>query len=83
MIAIETKYIGPSNTKGSRIKAYTCNGHSASVSYPHELSHEAAHFEAVKALVAKHGLDWNISNMVYGGTKTGYVFCFADSKVKA
>jgi hypothetical protein len=51
MIAIHTKHIPASNTRGSRIKAYTRGGLSATVSYPYELSYEVAHFEAVKALV--------------------------------
>jgi hypothetical protein len=83
MIAIETKYLGPTNTRGSRIKAFTCNGHSFSIPYPHELSNEKAHFAAVKALVKKYSLDWNLDNMRYGGTKNGYVFCFDISKVEA
>jgi hypothetical protein len=82
MIAIETKYLSPTNTRGSKIKAYTCNGHSVTVGYDHSLSNEAVHFEAVKALVKKYNLDWDISNMVYGGTKSGYVFCFANSTIK-
>jgi len=82
MIAIETKYIAPTNTRGSKIKAFTCNGHSASVSYYYAPSNEALHFEAVKALVKKYNLDWDISKMTYGGTKTGYVFCFPNSTIE-
>lgn len=82
MIAIQTKYIKPSNTRGSRIKAFTSNGHSATISYPHEYSHEMCHFQAVKALVKKHNLNWNLDNMRYGGTENGYVFCFEHSIVK-
>jgi hypothetical protein len=83
MIAIETKYLSPTNTRGSKIKAFTCNGHSAIVGYDHALSNEALHFEAVKALVSKYKLDWDISGMVYGGTKNGYVFCFPTSTIGA
>ena len=87
MIAIQTKYIPPSNNKGSRIKAWVDSdmGHNFSVyiSYPHHLSHVLVHYEAVKALIDKHKLDWNISDMAYGGVKNGYVFCFLDSKVEA
>jgi hypothetical protein len=83
MIAIETKYLAPTNSRGSKIKAFTCNGHSVSVSCSYELSHEKLHFEAVKALVKKYNLDWNLDNMRYGGTKNGYVFCFDISKVDA
>jgi hypothetical protein len=82
MIAIQTKYLGPTNTRGSRIKAWTDSGFSATISYPHELSYELCHFEAVKALVAKHNLAWDLTDMRYGGTEKGYVFCFANSIVE-
>lgn len=81
MVAIQTKYLGASNTKGSRIKAFTSNGHNVTIPFPHEFSHEECHFQAVKALVEKYGLGWDISNMRFGGAKDGYVFCFADSVV--
>ena len=83
MQAIHTKYIGPSNTRGSRIKAYTHAGLAAYVPYPYELSYEMAHFEAVKALVQKHKLEWCLDDMRYGDSADGkgYVFCFAQSIV--
>lgn len=84
MMAIQTKYIPASNVKGSRIKAWTCgfNGRSVTISFPHEYSHEQCHFQAVKALAAKCGENWDLSDMRYGYTDRGYVFCFADSIVK-
>jgi hypothetical protein len=82
MIAIQTKYLGPAISRGSRIKAWTASGFSATISYPYELSYEACHFQAVKALIEKHNLDWNLDNMRYGGTENGYVFCFDHSIVK-
>ena len=82
MIAIQTKYIPATNFKGSRIKAWTTNGHSVTIPFPHEFSHEICHFQAVKALVKKYKLDWDLSSMRYGGTKEGYVFCFANSIVE-
>jgi hypothetical protein len=82
MIAIQTKYLGPTNSRGSRIKAWTASGFSATISYPYELSYEKCHFQAVKALIEKHNLDWNLDNMRYGGTENGYVFCFDHSIVK-
>lgn len=81
MIAIQTKYLGPTNTKGARIKAFTCNGHSATVDYDYALSDEKLHFEAVKALKEKCALDWDISEMTYGGTDQGYVFTFPQSTI--
>jgi hypothetical protein len=81
MIAIETKYIPATNTKGSRIKAFTSSGLSFTIPYPYGLSDEKAHFAAVKAMVAAKGYDWYLGGMRYGGTKNGYVFCFDCSKI--
>jgi hypothetical protein len=85
MIAIHTKYLPATNTKGSRIKAYTWRGFSATVSVDYALNDEIRHFEAVKALVAKWQLDWDLSDMRYGDSADGrgYVFCFDASKVQA
>ena len=85
MISIQTKYIPATNTKGSRIKAYTERGLSVTISYPHEFSHERPHYEAVKALVKKHNLDWPIDNMCFGSSADGkgYVFCFKSSEIAA
>jgi hypothetical protein len=81
MIAIQTKYLPPTNTKGSRIKAWTVGGHSATIPYPHHLSGEKCHFAAVKAMCVKHNLPWNLEGMRFGGVKDGYVFCFAISMI--
>jgi hypothetical protein len=90
MIAIHTKYIPPTNTKGSRIKAYTVGygeqkGFNVTISYPHEHSYEVSHFQAVKALVEKHKLDWDLNNMRFGDSSDGlgFSFCFDNSKVGA
>ena len=85
MIAIHTKYLPATNTKSSRIKAYTWGGLTVTISYTHALSYEMVHFEAAKALVAKHDLDWDLSDMRYGDSADGkgYVFCFDNSKVAA
>lgn len=76
MIAIQTKFISPTNTRGARIKAFTSSGFSATIPYPYDKSYERCHFQAVKALIEKHKLDWNLDKMRYGGTENGYVFCF-------
>ena len=66
MIAIHTKYIPPTNSRGSRIKAYTApwgDRKGYQVTIPYSYGAECltdTHFEAVKALVAKHKLDWNL-----------------------
>ena len=84
MIAIHTKYLPATNTKGSRIKAYTSTNKQATIPYPHELSYELAHFEAVKALIMINGLDWPLDNMRFGDSADGrgYVFCFDQSIVR-
>ena len=88
MIAIHTKYLPCTNTRGARIKAYTADygsrkGFSVSIPYPYEHSFEVCHFQAVKALIEKHKLDWNLSNMRYGDSADGkgYSFCFDASIV--
>ena len=89
MIAIHTKYLGPTNTRGSRIKAYTASygsqkGFEATVYYNHALDGVAVHFEAVKALIAKNDLKWNLEGMRYGDSADGrgFSFCFDNSKVQ-
>ena len=52
--AIETRYLGPSNTKGGRIKA-TAWGGSVTVGYNHALDRPCNHKAAADALIAKMG----------------------------
>jgi len=82
MKAIETKYLQATNTRGESIKA-TAGGMSATVPYDYSLGDAELHFEAVKGLVKKHKLEWDISTMVYGGTDKGYTFCFPESIIEA
>jgi hypothetical protein len=81
MNVIKTKYIGPSNTHGSRIKA-SMNKFSVTIPYPHEFSYEVCHFQAVKALVLKHDLQVDIDNMGYGSDDNGCYFTFKHSVMK-
>jgi len=77
-IGIETKYIPATGRTGARIKAFTCNGHSVTIPADTGLNTLDMHFEAVKALKKKCKVDfWDIENMAYGETKTGFFFCFA------
>lgn len=86
--AIETKYIGPTNTRGGRIKA-ECYGGNVTIPYPHELSTEDAHKAAAQALIDKmSGLArkyggnsiWETGHWVQGGNArgTGYVFAVTE-----
>lgn len=80
MKIIKTKYVKPTDTKGSRIKAIA-GGFSVIVPYDYSLSDVDLHYSAVKALVLKHNLDWDISDMGYGSDNCGYYFTFKDSRI--
>lgn len=83
MQAIVTKYFGPTNSRGSRIKAQ-CDAGSITIAYPSELSGMDCHAAAAKALVDKLG--WNDAN--YGGLLGGqlpngdYAFVFDNHSSK-
>lgn len=76
--AIETTYLSPTNCRGGRIKARAWAG-SATIPYPHELSHEQAHRKAAMALVEKMG--WENAHWFQGGNARGdgYVFVRGES----
>jgi hypothetical protein len=70
--AIETKYLGATNTKGARIKASAWGG-SVTVPYNCALNTEGAHKAAADALIAKLG--WTGAFAQGGNAKgNGYVF---------
>ena len=73
MKAIRTKYLPSTHCLGARVKADDYEGHSVTISYPHELSGEAVYRKAADALCEK--MDWP-RELVGGGTAKGYVFCF-------
>lgn len=52
--AIVTKFIGPTNSRGSRVKATAAAG-SVTLSWDYSLNHEANHDAAAKALADKFG----------------------------
>ena len=70
--AIETRYLGPTNTKGGRIKASAWAG-SVTLPYDHALSTEKNHAKAAFALLLKMG--WNGKYAQGGNVKgDGYYF---------
>lgn len=75
--AITTKYIGPSNVLGSRIKA-TCQAGSVTIPYPHGLSVQEGHAKAAEALARKWG--WS-GVYVMGGMPNGNGFCFVSISI--
>jgi hypothetical protein len=70
--AIETKYLGPTNTRGGRIKARAWSS-SLTVPYDHALNPEDNHRAAADALRAKLGWEGTFAQ---GGHPNGcgYVF---------
>jgi len=73
--AITTKYLGPTDYKGSRIKAKSARG-SLTVHYNDALNTEDNHREAAEALIAK--LDWAKLGGVWhqGGLPDDDGYCF-------
>jgi hypothetical protein len=79
MQAIITKYFGPTNFRGSRIKA-SCEAGSLTVSYDYALNIDGNHDAAAKALAEKLGWTGDaFGALVGGGLPNGrgnaYVFC--------
>lgn len=72
--AIITKYLGPTNFRGSRIKA-TCAARSITVSYDHALNLEKNHAWAAEALARKLGWAGRWSQ---GGMPDDTGYCFVN-----
>ena len=72
--AIETYYIGPTNSRGARVKAVSGSGISITTSYDHALSIGEVHAAACKALVDK--MNWG-GSWIGGGSKRGHYFVMA------
>jgi hypothetical protein len=75
--AIVTKFIGPSNVRGARVKA-TADAGSITLSWDHALNHERNHKAAAMALASKYG--WH-GRYVGGGmpSNTGNVYVCDDA----
>ena len=73
MQTIETKYLGPTNHKGARIKATATHGAAVTITYPYDLSEHEQHALAVRKLAAK--LNWT-GDMIGGWTARGMVWVF-------
>jgi hypothetical protein len=72
-IAILTKFLGPTNTKPARVKAYTANGQNLVIGY-HSAETSNPHREAAESLRDKMG--WK-GDLIEGGTADGCAFVFA------
>lgn len=84
MKAILTKCVSCSNTKPTRIKAYTEGGNSIMVSWSEcdgngDRTQGQAHMYAARKLCNK--MKWE-GKLIGGGTPTGYCFVFQNSLIK-
>jgi hypothetical protein len=61
MQAIITKFIGPTNIKGARIKASASAG-SVTIPFPYELNLYERHEKAARALLDKLGWDFELAS---------------------
>jgi len=73
-VAIETRYLGPTNFRGSRYKAGTESGRRITIEAADNLSAEENHRAAAVALCEKMG--WTDGDLIEGGTPKGYVYVF-------
>ena len=70
--AIRTKYLGPTDTKGSRIQA-KCDAKTITVHYKSELNSEQNHIQAAKELCKRLG--WK-GSMATGSIQHEYFHVF-------
>lgn len=77
MQAITVKYLGSTNTLGSRIKAL-CHAGSITIGYPHELSGQEVYEAAARALQVKLGWTEPHYGTLHGGQLASgdYAFVF-------
>lgn len=68
MVAIETRYLGPTNTKGARIVATAQTGNRVVIPFDTSLTFDENCAAAAKALRSK--LKWK-GHMIGGGTEQG------------
>jgi len=80
MRAIITKYLGPSDTKGSRIKASVDDLPSVTIHYDDALSSEQNHVAAAVALLDRLG--WADRPLATGCTDAFYVHVLLDPVVR-
>lgn len=63
MKAIRTRYVGPTNTRDSRIIASDGDGNKVLIGYPHQLTSDDGHRLAAQTLMDK--MEWR--NEIVGG----------------
>lgn len=81
MQAITTKFIGPTNFRGSRISAKFGSSRMI-VAYDNSMSPHKNHEQAALAILKKQGLD-DKYNLVRGSLDNGYVFVLLEKEWKS
>lgn len=77
--AIITKYVGPTDTKGSRISArFLVGGGKVSIPFPYVLTSEERHRAAAEALIERYNRELTITKSA--DSITGYVFIAEQTK---
>ena len=69
---ISTKYFGPTNTRGARVKA-TCQCGSITISWDYSLNVDENHVNVMRALTNKFNLEWG-NEWAIGSSNEGYIF---------
>ena len=73
MTAIETRFLGPTNHRGSRYKAVAMGTkHTVTLEGDGRLGNEANHQAAAAALIKRQG--WDYAPWIQGDSDRGYVF---------
>lgn len=82
MLAIITEVIPASNTRPTRIKAFTCNGHKVIISVDYDLNDVQRHMKAAQKLIREQMEHFgDCATLTYGGSPKGYVFCKPTSTI--
>ena len=79
MIAICTKYIGPTESKPSRVKAYAPDGQSVTLSWHSIDKDNTEDVHRVAAETLRDKMQWK-GELIAGSTKEGYVFVFTPKR---
>lgn len=80
MIAIETHVIGPTNLKGSRYVASTCNGDRVIIPANTRINADKNHAKAAATL--RNKLEWGRYGTLRGGhTKHGMAWIFPEGRL--
>ena len=74
-VSIETKYFGPTNCQGARIKAIVSGESKRSIIVPWDYAKNTDENHTAAALALCKKFEWD-GKLVMGGTKNGYVFVF-------